>query len=70
MRAAASNTRVEVERVGIAALDQAAGRVPERVDQRVLQRAHHPLGHLALAHPERRVHARHDPVELLEQSSS
>ena len=58
---------VEVHVVGLAPLDLAAGGMPERVDERVLERVHDPVGHLALADPERGVHARHDPVELLEQ---
>ena len=56
--------RVEVDRVGLAALDQPARGVADRVHQRVLDRRDHALGHRLLAHPERRVHARDHPVEL------
>ena len=45
VRAAASITRVDVDRVRRARLDLAAGRVADRVDQRVLDRGDHPLGH-------------------------
>ena len=57
----------DVERVRGAALDQAAGRVPDGVDERVLHGADHALGLLLLAEAERRVQARDDPVELCEQ---
>ena len=58
---------VHVDRVGLAPADQPARRVADHVDQRVLHRGHHPVGHLALGHAEGRVHAGHDPVELREQ---
>ena len=59
--------RLDVQRVGLAPLDQPARGVADRIDQWVLDRGDHPLGHLLLGHPERRVHARHDPVEPLQQ---
>ncbi len=58
---------VEVDRVGRAALDQPARGVSDRVDERMLDGGDHALGHRLLAHPEGRVHARDDPVELAEQ---
>ena len=59
--------RIEIDRVGLAPPDQAPGGVPDRFDQRVLDCGDHALGHLLLAHPERRVHACDHPVELGEQ---
>ena len=45
VRAAAAKTAVEVDRVGLAALDQAPGRMADDVDQRMLDRGDHALGH-------------------------
>jgi hypothetical protein len=56
----------DVDRVGLALLDLAPGRVADRVDQRMLDGGDHALGHLVLAHPERGVDGRDHPVELLE----
>ena len=58
---------VDVERVGRALLDLAPGGMADRVDERVLDRGDHAVGHLLRAHPERGVHGGDHPVEALEQ---
>ena len=56
--------RLHVDRVWPAPFDQPARGVSDRVHKRVLHGPDHPLGLLLLAHPERRVEARHHPVQL------
>ena len=58
--------RADVDVVAGALADQPTGRVADHVDERMLDRAHDPRGHRVAGHPERRVRARDDPVELLE----
>ena len=48
-------------------VDHPAGAVAEHVGVRVAHRGDHPLGHRPARHPQLRVHARHDEVELGEQ---
>ena len=57
----------DVEWIRTARLDLAPGGVAEGVDQRVLDRRHDAVGHLALPHAERRVHARDHPIETPQQ---
>ena len=70
VRAAAANTASQVDRVGLASLDQPAGRVADRVHERVLDRGDHALGHRLFAHPERRCARSRSPSRARASSSS
>ena len=67
VRAAASITRSMSISVRRARLDLAAGRMADRVDERMLDRGDHARRHVRLGHRERRVHGGDDPVQLGQQ---
>ena len=59
--------RLDVDPVGLAAADQAAGEVADAVDVRVLDRGEDALGHLLFGDREGGVDAGDDPVERRDQ---